>query len=183
STSARLVACVWWFFTLILLSSYTANLAAFLTVKRLISPIQSADDLASQTLIEYGIVQHGAARDFFQHSKISVYSRMWDFMVSRPHVFVSSHEEGVRRLRTSKGRYAFLLDSVKNEFINGQMPCDTIKVGPNLSSNGYGVATPKNSPLRDRLNLAILSLKEEGELARLKRKWWYDRTECGIFNP
>ena len=30
---------MWWFFTLIMISSYTANLAAFLTVERMESPI------------------------------------------------------------------------------------------------------------------------------------------------
>lgn len=28
------------------------------------------------------------------------------------------------------------------------------------------------------INLAVLSLKEEGELTKLVNKWWYDRTEC-----
>ena len=42
---------VWWFFSLILISSYTANLAAFLTVDRMVAPINSADDLAAQTEI------------------------------------------------------------------------------------------------------------------------------------
>jgi len=31
-----------------MLSSYTANLAAFLTVERMATPIESADDLADQ---------------------------------------------------------------------------------------------------------------------------------------
>jgi len=31
SVAGRIVGSVWWFFTLILLSTYTANLAAFLT--------------------------------------------------------------------------------------------------------------------------------------------------------
>lgn len=31
---------------------------------------------------------------------------------------------------------------------------------------------------RDAVNLAVLSLKEDGELTKLKNKWWYDRTEC-----
>ena len=31
SVSTRMVAGMWWFFTLIMISSYTANLAAFLT--------------------------------------------------------------------------------------------------------------------------------------------------------
>lgn len=32
--------------------------------------------------------------------------------------------------------------------------------------------------LRDPINLAVLTLKENGELTKLKNKWWYDRTEC-----
>lgn len=44
-----------WAFTLIIISSYTANLAAFLTVQRMEVPVESADDLADQTNIEYGI--------------------------------------------------------------------------------------------------------------------------------
>ena len=31
---------------------------------------------------------------------------------------------------------------------------------------------------RDRLNLAVLQMKENGDLARLENKWWYDRSEC-----
>lgn len=31
---------------------------------------------------------------------------------------------------------------------------------------------------RDQLNLAVLSFKENGDLARLQNKWWYDRSEC-----
>ena len=46
---------IWWFFTLILISSYTANLAAFLTVERMATPIEKADDLAEQSDIQYGI--------------------------------------------------------------------------------------------------------------------------------
>ena len=47
STSSRIIAGTWWFYTLIFVMFYTANLAAFLTVKRMDSPIASADDLAA----------------------------------------------------------------------------------------------------------------------------------------
>ena len=35
-----------------------------------------------------------------------------------------------------------------NEYIEQRKPCDTMKVGGNLDSKGYGIATPKGSPLR-----------------------------------
>lgn len=64
--STRIVGGIWWFFTLIIISSYTANLAAFLTVERMESPIDSADDLAKQTKIPYGIVEDGSTMTFFK---------------------------------------------------------------------------------------------------------------------
>ena len=66
SLSARLIATMWWFFTLIMISSYTANLAAFLTVERMESPIESAEDLAKQTSIKYGCLESGSTRAFFR---------------------------------------------------------------------------------------------------------------------
>ena len=39
---------MWFFFALIMISSYTANLAAFLTVETLEKPIESAEDLGKK---------------------------------------------------------------------------------------------------------------------------------------
>ncbi|KAM9105252.1 glutamate receptor 1 isoform 5-T5 [Megaptera novaeangliae] len=66
SLSGRIVGGVWWFFTLIIISSYTANLAAFLTVERMVSPIESAEDLAKQTEIAYGTLEAGSTKEFFR---------------------------------------------------------------------------------------------------------------------
>ncbi|KAG8438899.1 hypothetical protein GDO86_005187, partial [Hymenochirus boettgeri] len=180
SLSGRIVGGVWWFFTLIIISSYTANLAAFLTVERMVSPIESADDLAKQTEIAYGTLDSGSTKEFFKRSKIAVFEKMWTYMRSaEPSVFVKTTEDGMNRVRKSKGKYAYLLESTMNEYIEQRKPCDTMKVGGNLDSKGYGIATPKGSPLRGAVNLAVLKLSEQGVLDKLKSKWWYDKGECG----
>ncbi|XP_014862069.1 PREDICTED: glutamate receptor 3-like [Poecilia mexicana] len=180
SLSGRIVGGVWWFFTLIIISSYTANLAAFLTVERMVSPIESAEDLAKQTEIAYGTLDSGSTKEFFRRSKIAVYEKMWSYMKSaEPNVFVKTTPDGVARVRKSKGKFAFLLESTMNEYIEQRKPCDTMKVGGNLDSKGYGVATPKGSALRNAVNLAVLKLNEQGLLDKLKNKWWYDKGECG----
>ncbi|XP_059398838.1 glutamate receptor 4-like isoform X4 [Carassius carassius] len=180
SLSGRIVGGVWWFFTLIIISSYTANLAAFLTVERMVSPIESAEDLAKQTDIAYGTLDSGSTKEFFRRSKIAVYEKMWSYMKSaEPTVFTKTTAEGVARVRKSKGKYAFLLESTMNEYTEQRKPCDTMKVGGNLDSKGYGVATPKGSQLRTPVNLAVLKLSESGILDKLKNKWWYDKGECG----
>jgi ionotropic glutamate receptor len=45
SFSGRVAATSWWYFSLIFISSYTANLVAFLTVENLVAPVDSVEDL------------------------------------------------------------------------------------------------------------------------------------------
>ena len=115
AASTRIVGGIWWFFTLIIISSYTANLAAFLTVERMATPIEKADDLAEQSDIQYGTLLGGSTMTFFRDSQIETYQKMWRsdqissihnslyrllrYMESKePAVFVSTYKEGVQRV-------------------------------------------------------------------------------------
>ncbi|KRX98703.1 Glutamate receptor ionotropic, kainate 3 [Trichinella pseudospiralis] len=64
--SGRIVAATWWLFGFIIIASYTANLAAFLTVSRIESSITSIDQLAKQYKIKYGVVKDSLAAAYFQ---------------------------------------------------------------------------------------------------------------------
>ncbi|KAK6053608.1 Ligand-gated ion channel [Cooperia oncophora] len=193
----------WWFFTMIIVSSYTANLAAFLTLEKMQAPIESVEDLAKQTKIKYGIQGGGSTASFF---KVKPSFSSFHIETDRKEVLkntscstrrykstnecgatwnpkyrqclFSSYAEGIERVRSHKGRYAFLLEATANEYENTRKPCDTMKVGANLNSIGYGVATPFGSDWKDHINLAILALQERGELKKLENKWWYDRGQC-----
>ncbi|KAM5312674.1 glutamate receptor ionotropic, kainate 4 [Glossophaga mutica] len=168
--STRCVSGVWWAFTLIIISSYTANLAAFLTVQRMDVPIESVDDLADQTTIEYGTIHGGSSMTFFQNSRYQTYQRMWNYMYSKqPSVFVKSTEEGIARVLNSN--YAFLLESTMNEYYR-QRNCNLTQIGGLLDTKGYGIGMPVGSVFRDEFDLAILQLQETNRLEILKRKWW-----------
>ncbi|XP_058159849.1 glutamate receptor ionotropic, kainate 3 isoform X2 [Dasypus novemcinctus] len=167
--STRIIGGIWWFFTLIIISSYTANLAAFLTVERMESPIDSADDLAKQTKIEYGAVKDGATMTFFKKSKISTFEKMWAFMSSKPSALVKNNEEGIQRTLTAD--YALLMESTTIEYIT-QRNCNLTQIGGLIDSKGYGIGTPMGSPYRDKITIAILQLQEEDKLHIMKEKWW-----------
>lgn len=64
--SGRLVAATWWLFGFIIIASYTANLAAFLTVSRLDTPVESLDDLAKQYKIQYAPLNGSSAMTYFE---------------------------------------------------------------------------------------------------------------------
>ncbi|XP_022827825.1 glutamate receptor ionotropic, kainate 2 isoform X1 [Spodoptera litura] len=179
AVSTRMVAGMWWFFTLIMISSYTANLAAFLTVERMDSPIESAEDLAKQTKIKYGALKGGSTAAFFRDSNFSTYQRMWSFMESaRPSVFATSNKEGEERVVRGKGAYAYLMESTTIEYVV-ERNCDLTQVGGMLDSKGYGIAMPPNSPYRTAISGAVLKLQEEGKLHILKTKWWKEKRGGG----
>uniref|UniRef100_A0A8C1SYC3 Glutamate receptor n=1 Tax=Cyprinus carpio TaxID=7962 RepID=A0A8C1SYC3_CYPCA len=168
--STRIIGGIWWFFTLIIISSYTANLAAFLTVERMDSPVDSADDLAKQTKIEYGVVKDGATMSFFKKSRVSTFEKMWAFMSSRQSTsFVKSIEDGIQRVL--KSDYALLMESTTIEYVT-RINCNLTQVGGIIDSKGYGIGTPKGSPYRDKITIAILGILEDGRLHMLKEKWW-----------
>jgi ionotropic glutamate receptor len=66
NVSGRLLAATWWLFGFIIIASYTANLAAFLTVSRLETPITSLDDLSKQYKIKYSPMNNSDAMIYFQ---------------------------------------------------------------------------------------------------------------------
>ena len=118
AASTRIVGGIWWFFTLIIISSYTANLAAFLTVERMATPIgfssslfssstmriqalsccsaellysqlideveslvENADDLADQSLIQYGTLRSGSTMTFFRWSRETLNVWWWQLII------------------------------------------------------------------------------------------------------
>jgi len=66
ATSARILGGIWWFFTIIIIPSYTANLTALRTVERLQKPIQNVAELSSQEKITYGTLEGGSTMSFFR---------------------------------------------------------------------------------------------------------------------
>ncbi|XP_071445424.1 glutamate receptor ionotropic, kainate 2-like [Hetaerina americana] len=176
--STRMVAGIWWFFTLIMVSSYTANLAAFLTVESMSTPIKNAEDLAKQNVIKYGAKRDGSTAAFFRDSNYSTYQRMWEFMVNNPDVFTSSNDEGVNRVKNSNGKYAFLMESTSIEYVV-ERECDVSQVGGLLDAKGYGIAMRKDSSYRNALSAAVLKLQEVGKLYALKVKWWKEKRGGG----
>ncbi|KAH3889063.1 glutamate receptor ionotropic, kainate 2-like isoform X2 [Dreissena polymorpha] len=178
--STRMVACIWWFFTLIMISSYTANLAAFLTVERMISDIESVEDLAKQQKIPYGVQANGSTRTFFETSTEPTFQKMWSFMKAHPDAaFVSNSKEGIQRVKTSN--YAYIAESTTIDY-QVQRNCELTQVGGLLDSKGYGLAFPKDSPWTDLISREVIYFQENQEISKLYTKWWKEKSggKCDV---
>ncbi|XP_043065157.1 uncharacterized protein LOC108093341 [Drosophila ficusphila] len=178
--STRTISAIWWFFTLIMVSSYTANLAAFLTIENPTSPINSVQDLAeNKDGVQYGAKRSGSTRNFFTTSEDPIYKKMNEYMMMHPEMLMDNNQDGVNKVK-SGNEYAFLMESTSIEF-NIVRECNLTKVGEPLDQKGYGIAMVKNWPYRDKFNKALLELQEQGVLARLKNKWW-NEVGAGVCN-
>jgi len=47
-----------------------------------------------------------------------------------------------------------------------------MKVGLDLDSKGYGIATRIGSDLTEAVDITIITLRETGFLEKLRQRWW-----------
>ncbi|KAL4230474.1 hypothetical protein ACF0H5_010856 [Mactra antiquata] len=171
----RILTSSWWFFALILISSYTANLAAFLTVKKINTPIKSVTDLASQTTIKFGTVKSSGIMTFFKNTDIEHFSKMWAQMSEiEPSSMVSSTDEGFKKVQNEQ--YAFFWDTTVNKYKTIEN-CNFMEVGPPFDPKGFGIGVPPGATYREDLSMAILKLSDRGRLHELENRWW-GRRNC-----
>ncbi|XP_016089070.1 glutamate receptor ionotropic, delta-1-like [Sinocyclocheilus grahami] len=187
SVALRIVMGSWWLFTLIVCSSYTANLAAFLTVSRMDNTIRTFQDLARQMDYSYGTVRDSAVYDYFRAKgtnpleQDSTYAELWRTISKNngQEFSVSSPSEGIRKAK--KGPYAFLWDMAVVEYAAlTDDDCTITVAGNSMSSKGYGIAMQHGSPYRDLISQKILELQEKGDLDVLKQKWWPRTGRCDL---
>ncbi|XP_025765798.1 glutamate receptor ionotropic, delta-1 isoform X2 [Oreochromis niloticus] len=187
SVALRIVMGSWWLFTLIVCSSYTANLAAYLTVSRMDHAIRSFQDLARQIDVDYGTVRDSAVYDYFRNKgtnpleQDSTYSELWRTISKNNGMdySVSSPSEGIRKAK--KGPYAFLWDMAVLEYAAlTDDDCTVTVSGSSMSSKGYGIAMQHGSPYRDLFSQKILELQEKGDLDIMKQKWWPRAGRCDL---
>ncbi|CAH1252694.1 GRIK4 [Branchiostoma lanceolatum] len=172
SLSGRFLFVFWFLFvgwTLLLLTGAlagfflaTASAAPVPTV-----PVQSFDDLAATRAVRPALVSGGGGESFFKDSQVSSYRRIYEKAIK-----VTSSEDGVKRARL--GRTAFITTSTVARYHSNRKPCDLVSVHDaqsSLGSRSIGIGVQKDSPLRDRLSLAILQLREDGTIHTLYKKW------------
>uniref|UniRef100_A0A8C6YF01 Glutamate receptor n=1 Tax=Naja naja TaxID=35670 RepID=A0A8C6YF01_NAJNA len=187
SMAMRIVMGSWWLFTLIVCSSYTANLAAFLTVNRMDNPIRTFQDLSKQMDVSYGTVRDSAVYEYFKAKgtnpleQDSTFAELWKTISKNNGAdnCVANPSEGIRKAK--KGNYAFLWDVAVIEYTAlTDDDCSVTVIGNSISSKGYGLALQHGSPYRDLFSQRILELQEAGYLDVFKEKWWPRMGRCDL---
>ena len=172
SIAGKVLVAGWFFFALVIVATYTANLAAFLTVKSFEDTIRSLDDLAAQTETIYGTVKDTSITEFFATSPLEVHKRIHWYMMNTEGALVDTAEEAYDRVHyRTKGDYVFIWDEPILDYVASHEPCKSEVIGRSFIPQGYGLAMPKGMPYAYNFSLGILKMREKGVMEYLRRKW------------
>lgn len=161
-----------WFCTLIITAAYTANLAAFLTLKQVDSRIKTLDRLANQGHVTYGLRNNSDLMDFFENSDEDPYERMWTVIkLNEKDSLVKNRMDGLNKVIRGdyKTGFAFLDDGLFNEYYASQY-CGMESIDQKFGEKHFSMGFPKGAPYKDDINRALLKLKEDGVLDSLRKK-------------
>ncbi|XP_078384348.1 glutamate receptor 4-like isoform X2 [Oculina patagonica] len=175
SLSGRILAGCYWFCVLILVSTYTANLAAFLTVKNAEQPINNLEDIVDSSY-QIAALESSSTYEFFKTSQYELYKKIW-YRIQTEGTIAKSTSQGIQWVREND-KLVFNSDGPFVRYLANQQPCDLTTVPGVTTAKGYGLAFQVNDPRLDDFTLAVLRLHENDFLDNLKRKWWDTKNEC-----
>ncbi|CAF4292745.1 unnamed protein product, partial [Rotaria sp. Silwood2] len=171
SFAARVLGMVWAGFAMIMVASYTANLAAFLVLDRPEASISGINDARLRNPPEgftYATVK-GSSVDMYFKRQVEL-STMYRTMESK--IYLTA-EDAITALRDGK-LTAFIWDSPRLEYEAAQ-DCELVTAGELFGRSSYGIALRKRDAWINPLSHAILSFHERGFMETLDNEWIFSK--------
>ncbi|MCB0712395.1 MAG: transporter substrate-binding domain-containing protein [Ignavibacteriae bacterium] len=143
----RMIGLIWMFVAIIIISSFTAAIAASLTVSELETDVKGVGDLPR---VRVGGVSEAIGAEYLREQNISF----------RPYATV---EEGMEALR-EKEIDAFVHDAPLLRYLSSSDPDGVVQVLPEtFHKQFYAIALPNGSPWREAINRALLKRMHDPE--------------------
>ncbi len=155
SVLGRAIAYSWMIGGIVLIAALTSMLTATMTAERVTGTIHGARDLAGRTVG----CQAGAVTVDSVRRRGGIVEEF------------NSLNEALDALALGMVE-AVVAENQQLMYLTHQSNRSTIRlVGPIFDSFDYGIGLPAGSPLREDLNTAILRMREDGTLDRIKEDW------------
>eukprot|EP00118_Oscarella_pearsei_P008471 m.43758 g.43758 ORF g.43758 m.43758 type:complete len:863 (+) comp33476_c0_seq5:58-2646(+) len=162
----------WFFFAIIVVATYTANLATFYVSDVIPSGLNNLDELADQTEVMYGTVKGSAIEEFFVNSPIEKYQKMGKYMTTTKNAMMENAEEGYRRVRENEN-YVFIWDELSLEYAVSTSPgCNTRLIGRDFNEGGYGLGMRQREEYQKNFTVTLLQLRDEQVIAQIRNRWF-----------
>ena len=154
--AGRIIATIWMFTGVLLVSYFTASVSSALTIQQLETSIQGIEDLNGKRV---ATVRGSTAAEYLA-----------DLPMRK--VEYEQVEEAFQSLEESKVD-AVVYDAPVLQNYALQDGADKVQVvGSTFERQGYGIALKTNSPYREEINQAILSIVESGTYDEIYKKWF-----------
>uniref|UniRef100_A0A671Q4U5 Glutamate receptor n=1 Tax=Sinocyclocheilus anshuiensis TaxID=1608454 RepID=A0A671Q4U5_9TELE len=174
--TGRFLMNLWAIFCLLVLSSYTANLAAVMVGEKTFEEVSGIHDvkLHHPSLgFRFGTVRESSAEDYVKKSFPEMHEYMRRF--NKP-----TTPDGVSTLKTDPPQLdAFIMDKALLDYeVSIDADCKLLTVGKPFAIEGYGIGLPQNSPLTRNVSEYVSRYKSDGYMDMLHDKW-YKVVPCG----
>jgi ABC-type amino acid transport substrate-binding protein len=154
--AGRIVAAIWMFTGVILISYFTASVTSVLTVQRLGNNITTIQDLYNKSV---GTVRDTTAAKFLASTKVYV-------------ILFDTIDDAYIALEEGKIKAIIYDAPVLRYYAKAESGGKVKVVGAVFAKQSYGIALKYNSPYRKSINQAILNLKENGTYNRIYEQWF-----------
>ncbi|CAG2199013.1 unnamed protein product [Mytilus edulis] len=182
SRSAKMLTCFWCIFVILIFASYITSLAVVFRSgddELLETPIHSFEDLPIQSEVEYGVIANSLTYQYFTvNAKDQTDEAIGKQLKKSKDQMPKNTAEGVKRVRDSKGDYVFITEELSARTESGKPPCDLVLVHHSKLRRSYSFACrlDSNDYACHDLDVALISLKENGVLEELISKWY--KNQC-----
>jgi polar amino acid transport system substrate-binding protein len=152
----RLIVSVMWLFGVVLIAQFTATVTSTLTVEQIQSNIQGPSDLPGKTIA----TAPGSV------------AASWLTAMGLPFVPVTDSELAYGMLIRGEIQ-AIVYEAPQLQYwINTRGQSAVSLVGPVFRPEKYAIAVPIGSPLRKRINDALLTMQADGTMEEIGRRWF-----------
>jgi polar amino acid transport system substrate-binding protein len=152
----RLIVFFMWLVGIVLIAQLTATVTSTQTVDRLTSKIRGPTDLAGKKI---ATVHGTVAADYLTEQGLL-------------YVDVASAEEGCDLVLQGEV-HAMVFDAPTLQYLAAKRGNGVLRVvGPIFATQKYGIAVADGSPLRKRINRALLEMYDDGRYRTIYNKWF-----------
>ena len=143
---------------------------------------KSAKEVYDQKDITIGCLKDAVILELIHNSTLPHFQKLAAKLDADTGLQFKIVKDGVDRVRSEAGKFAFITDSVSGSFWADQKPCDLVQIEARLPQNELAFAVANGSPIKARLDRAITQLRENGELVKIRQKWWADQCSSGALH-
>jgi ABC-type amino acid transport substrate-binding protein len=152
----RIIASIWMFSGILIISYFTASMSSALTVQQLNTNVNKLTDLTGK---QVSTIKGSTAADYLKNRPLGILE-------------LDKIEDMFQALKEKKVNAVVYDSPVLLYYANTEGAGKVKVVGSVFQKQSYGIALKRDSPYREVINKALLTIKENGNYDKLYEKWF-----------